>query len=307
MPKMHIKKSTLIGAPVEKIYNTLSDFNQWQVWSPWLIMEPEASVKVAEDAKSYEWEGDRIGTGNMKILSESANRSIDYDLTFLKPWKSTAKVRFELNPQGEHTEVVWLMDSSLPFFMFWMKKMMEAFVGMDYDRGLAMLKDYMEDGEVHSKLDFKGTSTFPGCTYIGIKTSCNLKDIGDSMKEDFEKIGAFARENSELIAGVPFSIYHKWDMVKEQATYTSGIPVKQVPDNLPSGMVTGEIPQTGVYTVGHKGPYAHLGNAWSTMYNMQRAKVFKTNKKIDPFETYVNDPGEVPANELMTEVHFAVK
>ena len=40
---------------------------------------------------------------------------------------------------------------------------------------------------------------------------------------------------------------------------------------------------------------------------MQRSKTFKLNKRIDPFETYLNNPGEVPDRELVTEVHFPVK
>ena len=307
MPKMHINKSTVIDAPVDKVYNTLNNFNNWSPWSPWLIQEPEAKVKVAGDSKSYSWEGNRIGTGNMKVTSEKANESIDYDLNFLKPWKSSAKVRFEMKPKGEGTEVTWLMDSSLPVFMFWMKKMMVAYVGMDYERGLAMLKDYVEDGTVHSRLDFDGSSTFPGCTYIGIKTDCTKETIGTQMESDFGKIWDFIGSNKDLIAGNPFSIYHAWDMVKDKISYTSGVPVKSIPDNLPDGFVTGEIPKTQVYTVKHTGPYAHLGNAWSTLYSMQRSKSFKMNKKIHPFETYANNPGEVPDNELITEVHFAIK
>ncbi len=307
MPKMHIKKTIDIKAPIEKVYTTLNDFNQWTPWSPWIIMEPETVVTVADDKKSYKWEGDRIGTGQMKVTSEKENAFIDYDLNFLKPWKSYAKVRFEFQPTSDGTRVAWLMDSSLPFFMFFMKKMMEAFVGMDYERGLAMLKDYVEDGEVHSKIDFEGEKHYPGCQYIGIKTTCSLDDIGPKMEADFKKLEAFVNEQPDLVADVPFSIYHKWDPVKRKTVYTSGIPVKNIPSQLPAGMVTGKIPATRVHSVKHTGPYEHLGNAWGTMYNMQRSKTFKMNKKIDPFETYANDPSNTPANELVTEVHFAVK
>lgn len=307
MPKMHIDKSTTINAPVEKIYNKLGDFNHWRIWSPWLIQEPEAKVTVSNDAKSYSWEGDRIGSGNMKITAESTNRSIDYDLNFLKPWKSSAKVRFELVSKNGRTKVTWLMDSSLPIFLFWMKKMMTAFVGMDYERGLAMLKDYIEDGKVHSKLDFKGTSNYPGHTYIGIRTDCTMETLGNQMKEDFDKIWSLMDDHKDLVADNAFSIYHKWDMVHDKISYTSGVPVKSIPSELPAGMISGEIPETKVHTVRHTGPYAHLGNAWSTQYNMRRSKAFKMNKNIDPFETYVNVPGEVPDNELITEVHFAIK
>lgn len=40
---------------------------------------------------------------------------------------------------------------------------------------------------------------------------------------------------------------------------------------------------------------------------MQRSKEYTFNKGIDPFEVYMNLPGEVPEQELITEVHFPVK
>lgn len=304
---MHVSRSTVVNAPVEKLFNTLNDFNTWTSWSPWLIMDPNAKVDVRDDNKYYSWEGPRTGSGNMAITTEVENQSIDYDLTFLKPWKSTAKVKFELKPKDGSTEVRWLMDSSMPFFLFFMKKMMEAFIGMDYDRGLSMLKDYVEDGEVHSSLDFKGANTFGGCNYVGIKTDCSMSDLGPSMKGDFDKLWGYMGGHQEAIAGAPFSIYHKWDPVKGQVSYTSGVPVSSTPDGLPGDMITGSIPSTQVYTIGHTGPYLHLGNAWSTLYNMQRSKEFKVNKSIHPFETYENNPMEVPENELRTEVHFPIK
>lgn len=307
MPKLHITKSILIDAPVDRVYPALNDFNHWAEWSPWLIQEPEAIVRVSDDAKYYAWEGDRIGSGNMRITAEKENDFIDYDLTFLKPWKSSSKVRFELEPQKGSTKVTWLMDSSLPFFLFWMKKSMIAYIGMDYERGLAMLKDYAEDGEVHSKLDFKGVSEYPGCTYIGIQTDCAMDQVGPRMEEDLTKLGTFLSDREELVAAPPFSMYHKWDAVRRQIAYTSAFPVNSIPGDLPAGFITGEIPATKVYTLVHTGPYDHLGNAWSTLYNMQRNKVFKLNKKVNPFEVYISDPGEVPGEKLVTEVHFPVR
>lgn len=66
--------------------------------------------------------------------------------------------------------------------------MMEAYVGMDYERGLNLLKDYVEKGAVQSKLEFKGESTFPGTKYIGAKTTCSTDEINKAMMENFEKI-----------------------------------------------------------------------------------------------------------------------
>ena len=307
MPALNIKKSTRIEAPAEKVFDVLSNFNHWQAWSPWLIMEPEAQVKIAEDAKSYSWEGNRVGSGNMKITSEKANQSIDYDLMFLKPWKSKAKVRFELNQNGDATEVTWSMESSLPFFLFWMKKMMEGFVGMDYERGLGMLKELIEEGKVHSKLNFEGQSSYKGCQYVGVRTTCPMGEIGEAMKRDFGKLESYVSQHEDNVFGPALSVYHKWDITKKQVSYTSAIPVKEIPETLSEGLISGSIPSTEIYTIIHTGPYTHLGNAWSTLYNMKQNKEIKVNKSIDPFEIYVNDPTKVDAKELITAVNFPLQ
>ncbi|MBO3697001.1 GyrI-like domain-containing protein [Roseivirga sp. E12] len=307
MPKMNISRSVLVNAPIEKIFSTLNDFNHWSSWSPWLIMEPNTRVTVREDAKYYEWKGGRVGEGNMTVLNERENESIDYDLVFLKPWKSQAKVSFYMKQVGESIQVTWTMDSSLPFFMFWMKKQMEAFVGMDYERGLNMLKEYIEKGEIDSKLDFKGVSDFPHTHYVGVRTSCSMDKMGDHMMADYGKLEEYAKANEGVATGQAFSIYHKWDMVKQTAEYTACLGVNAKQSGLSGNLVAGEIPATKTYTLRHVGAYDHLGNAWSTLYAMQRGKEFKMAKGIHPFEMYVNSPQEVAPKDLITDIHFAVK
>lgn len=308
MPKMHIDKSIDIKAPKEKVFKTISDYNHWQAWSPWLIMEPEANVTVEADGKSYSWEGDKIGSGEMKITNEDLNKRLDMYLTFLKPWKSQAKVWFELEDGDDGvTKVRWLMDSSLPIFLFWMVKSMTAFVGMDYERGLSMLKDYIEMGNVPSSLNMEGINIYAGCKYIGIKRACDLSAVGTEMSNDFGKLNKWIEANEDNIADITFSIYHKWDMINRKVEYTSGVPVKEYPSDLGTDFVSGEIPKTSVYSIIHKGSYKHLGNAWSAGYNLIQNKVFKSNKKVHPFEVYPTVPGEVPDEELITKIHFPVK
>lgn len=307
MPKISIKRSIKINASPEKVFNIINDFNHWSIWSPWLIMEPEVKVTVADDAKYYEWNGKRVGSGNMTITSEKENESVYYDLIFLKPWKSKAKVSFELKADGKATDVSWTMDSSLPFFMFWMKKMMMAFISMDYDRGLNMLKDYVEDGKVHSKLSFLGENSFEEISYIGIRTMTNKQNMGPQMGSDFDKLEEFLKDQPDLANGKVFSIYHKWDMVKNRVDYSACVQVKSIPSELPEGMISGQIAAGKAYQIEHKGPYAHLGNAWTTLYGMQRGKEFKVNKKVNPFEVYNNKPGDVKDRDLSVTVNFVLQ
>lgn len=166
--------------------------------------------------------------------------------------------------------------------MFWMKNMMEGFIGMDYERGLNMLKDYIEEGEVKSKLDWMGESDFPGAKYIGIKTTCDIDKMDDAMPEDFRKLEEYMKKNEALATGQAYSIYHKWDIVKRKATYTACVGVTSVSDELPDDFVSGEIPATRIYTLRHTGKYDHLGNAWSTMIGMARGKEFKQKEAFIP-------------------------
>jgi predicted transcriptional regulator YdeE len=306
MPKTHIEKSITISAGAEKVKSIITDFNHWRHWSPWLILEPEAKVTVSAGGKKQEWEGKRIGSGEMTVLEEKES-AIHYDLTFLKPWKSKAKVDFFVKPEGKNnTLLTWTMDSSLPFFMFWMKNLMERMLGMDYDRGLLMLKDYIEKGHVDAQLEFLGESNFAGCKFVGIKNESTIDNIGEVMDNDVKKLNEFAKANSDILTMDFFSVYHKFDFGKNRIIYTIGIGVKEAQENLPAGMFNSVLPATKVYTVRHTGPYELSGNAWSAIMSMDRAKTFKKNKKIPPMEFYRNNPAETAPKDLISDICMPV-
>jgi predicted transcriptional regulator YdeE len=299
----------VINAPIETVYKSISDFHSWTTWSPWLVAEPEAKVAVRKDGKFYSWEGDIVGAGEMTISNEVENESVAIDLLFLKPWKSKAKVHFTMKEEEGGVRVMWDMDSSLPFFMFWMKKMMEAFVGNDYQRGLTMLKDYAEIGKVPATLSVKGMEEFKGCTYIGIKhDNVITSEMSTHMEADYTKLLSYMKDGREKnMAGPSFSIYHKWDMVNGKASYTACVPVNEVPSDLPAGVITGSVPATKVHVMHQTGPYRYIGNIWSAQYMRLRSKKFKGNKGVHPMERYLNSPTNTEENNLETEVLFAVK
>ena len=307
MPKTHVEKSISIAASAEKVKSIITDFNQWKPWSPWFILEPETKDSVSADGKSHEWDGKRIGSGIISIIGEKESL-IQYDLKFLKPWKSEAKTDFIIEKIDENTtNLTWTMDGSLPFFMFWMKPMMERLIGMDYDRGLLMLKDYIEKGKVDAKLEFLGESNYPGCKFVGIKRECTIDNIGDFMTADFQKIAAFAKKNTDLVTDEWFSVYHKFDFNRNKVVYVSGVSVISEHKNLPTELFNGSLPTTKIQTVRHIVPYELSGNGWSAIMAMERAKEFKKNKKISPIEFYRNSPMETEAKDLISDICMAVK
>ena len=307
MPKIAVNKSIVIAASPEKTYEIIRDFHQWNRWSPWVICEPDCQMTYANDGKSYAWDGKIIGSGRVEIAGEQASEAIDYRLTFLKPWKSKATFSFIFQPEGDGVRVTWTMNSSLPWFLFFMKGMMTAMIGMDYDRGLRMLKDYLETGHVPSKLDYPGQTNFEGFRYVGIRSQSSMAQIGDQMKTGFEKLVKWFHDSNIEIGEKPFAVYHSFHLSKGTAEFTTGYPVKEMPDHLPDEFVSGELATCPVFRVKHTGPYHHLGNAWSSGMMRAQAKLFRQNKKIPAFEIYESDPAVTKEEDVVTMLYFPVK
>ena len=306
MPKYHGSRSIKVDASIEKVFNSLANLAEWKEWSPWLIQEPEAKVSTAEDHKTHEWEGKRLGHGKLTVVKEMPNNRIDYVLEYFKPWKSVSDTTFLLEADSDGTKVTWSMDGKLPIFLFWMKSMMKAYLGMDYERGLNMFKDYMELGAPNTQLNFLGENDFPGFDYVGVKRYCSIEEMKEFMPKDIKRLENFLSEQ-DAIAGVPFSMYHKWKMVKGMASYTTGFPVNKDLNDLPSDFIKSSIPPTNTYCIEHVGEYKYLGNAWITLGTMTRNKEIKSKRGIHPFEIYIDDPNEVEGKDLRTKVYFAIK
>lgn len=146
-----IERSATINAPAEKIFAVLSDFRQWTGWSPWEHKDPalKRSFGGAERGKGaiYGWEGNKdVGTGRMEILQANTPSKLVIKLDFFKPWEAHNTAEFTMLPQGNATNVHWVMHGPAPF----MSKVAQVFmnidkmVGKDFEAGLANLKQLTE-------------------------------------------------------------------------------------------------------------------------------------------------------------------
>ena len=309
MPKIHVNEAIVINDSPENIYNTLSDFHHWQSWSPWLLAEPDARVDIASKGDFYEWEGKIVGAGQMQITQTSEKFDfLGIDLTFLKPWKSEVKVAFFLEKIAKGTSVRWTMDSSLPFFLFWMKKSMIAFISEDYTRGLRLLKDQIETGNTNSKIVFQGIKKQAAIQYVGFKRYIKSSEIEHYMEKDYSFLMPLYHQKWKTIkAGHPFTIYHKWDLVNKKVEYTAAVPLTEIPIDLDSKLIVGNLSEMSVYSVQHEGPYRHIANAWSAAYMHMRSKRFNALKKAPPMEVYWNSPKDTAELKLKTEILFPAK
>jgi effector-binding domain-containing protein len=308
MPAYHVERSTTIDAPIARVRPAIEDYRQWPKWSPWLCCEPDCKLEFfgtpGQSGHGYKWDGKVVGAGQMNLRSN--NGQMEMDLDFIRPFKSHADVRMVLSSMGENqTQVTWHLNGKMPFFLFFLVGMMKSMIRMDFERGLRMLKEYVETGTVNSHCEFVGVVELPEMHYVGVTDHCNMAQIGDSMKRTLPQAYKLATENQLDLAGPCGSIYNKVDLKRQEFTYTAFSPVKKlkaVPD-----AVTGTMGNCKALKVIHTGAYENLGNAWSMIMAHQRYKKHKLLKAQPAFEVYVNDPSTVQPTEIVTEVYVPIK
>ncbi len=310
MPRFHVDRSIEIAAPPETVYEKVVDFGTWTTWSPWLCAEPDADVTVTDNSNSvgsiYRWSGEVVGAGEIEHKQLVPNQKIEDEIRFLKPFASTSQVAFTFAPSGLGTKVSWIMDGSLPWFMFWMKGMMQGFISMDYDRGLKMLKEWIETGSIQSQTNIQGVQPIGPLTMAGVRRTSSLKDIGGTMQ------GAM-RELSDLLAkhGIPsdgklMAAYHKFHIGKQTCEFTLGRIIPPAEGEAPAPLEQWTCPETKAFCVEHLGDYNHLGNAWSAANQHVRYKKLK-QRGCSAFEIYENNPDETPIDQLRTNIYLPLK
>ncbi|MEM7478747.1 MAG: GyrI-like domain-containing protein, partial [Planctomycetota bacterium] len=253
-----------------------------------------------------DWDGEVVGAGQLEHLELNPGKSIRDEIRFFHPMKSISKVGFDFKPTGDGTEVTWSMSGSLPFFLFWMTGQIETFVGLDYERGLSMLKEWIETGKVSARTEVIGPQAMGPFHVLGVRDSCTMKDTGASMEKAITKARSLLESAGLEICGEILTVYHRLDMKKQVFDYTSGFMFDKLPSTIPEGMSQWSLPNCTAFRVDHHGSYHHLGNSWSAANQHVRNKKMKPSK-IAAFELYKNDPGDTPPEELLTEIYLPLK
>jgi uncharacterized protein YndB with AHSA1/START domain len=147
-----VVRSTTIKAAPERVFGVVNDFRQWEHWSPWAKLDPQMKTIYAGPASGegavYSWAGnDDVGEGRMTILESHPNEHIKINLEFLKPFESRSLTDFRFKPEGNGTQVDWIMTGENDF----MGKVftlvtggMDNAVGGDFEKGLAQMKSVAE-------------------------------------------------------------------------------------------------------------------------------------------------------------------
>ena len=150
-----VVRATTITAPAAVPYALVSDFKKWPDWSPWEELDPTMQKTITGEAATvgskYHWNSpkDDVGEGEMIITAITPEKSIAFDLNFIKPFAANNKTTFAFETKGNVTEVIWKMTGPKNFMMKAVMLFMdvEGMVGKDFEKGLAKIKTVSETAQ----------------------------------------------------------------------------------------------------------------------------------------------------------------
>ncbi|HEX3627114.1 MAG TPA: SRPBCC family protein [Verrucomicrobiae bacterium] len=141
-----ITRTGRISAPAGLVFENVNDLHNWEAWSPWAKMDPNAKSTFAGPAagpgSSMEWAGNnKVGAGRMTIAESRPNDAIRIKLEFFKPFKATNLAEFTFKPEGDQTVVTWSMSGKNNFMGKAIGLFMncDKMIGGQFEQGLANL------------------------------------------------------------------------------------------------------------------------------------------------------------------------
>jgi effector-binding domain-containing protein len=291
----HIERSAEIDAPREIVYEQLRFFKHLPNWSPWQQMDPDMKTSIegtdGEAGAVYKWSGNKkVGSGSQTFKSVQINR-IDLEVT-LNDF-STSPVYFNLAEKDKKTTVTWAMDMHVPFpwNAFAMLTDVNAFVGKDYEVGLANLKRYCE---ALAPKKYRGyevkEAEQPETHYALVRAEVEFPQIPAFFGENFGKAIAESGKAGAQMSGHPCGFFWTYDTLAMKTDMAAAIPIdKQVkPANGVQTLTLGG--RTAV--IEYFGDYALTAEAHNAMDEYLADKKLQYLPPV--VEEYVTDPGQEP-------------
>jgi len=127
-----------------------------------------------------------------------------------------------------------------------------------------------------------------------------------SIGDAFDRLGDWAQANAGHVTGPPLALYLNDPQTTppDELRSYAAVPVTQDAPVDPTGAIE-RVPLAGgrYAVVAHHGSYAGLGQAWQELMVAVAADGLRPDWSRPCFEVYVNEPGSVPDDELITELH----
>lgn len=313
--QVHVERSVTIAAPRATVFSQVSGFKNFNKWSPWFAMDPNAKYTYTGPefgvGARMSWVGDpkKVGSGSQEILETRPLEMVKSALDFGPQGKAIAQ--FTLAPEGTGTRVTWGFDTDLgmnPVSRYF-GLMFDRMIGPDYEKGLAGLKKLAESLPKADFADLKVEKV--ELTPVTVAYATATSDRGDqaiaaAIGAAYAQVGKFMLANGLKQAGPPITINIKWDdsgYACEAAIPVDRSPTKEVPAK--SAVKVKQTYAGPALKVVHSGAYSDMPATYEKLAAFIAA--FGLEMAGPPWDEYVSDPGRTPEPELITNIYQPVK
>lgn len=265
----------------------------------------EHSDSSDEVGSWYSWDGKIVGAGKLTHQSFEENRGIKQGIEFTAPMKSKSNVYWCFEPVEGGTEVTWGMRGKMPFLFRWMTRLMDEWVGKDYEIGLARLAMVSGDEREAFELSFDGEQNVEAIAYAYKHFEGSITDMPKEVSAGFTSLYELLKNQGAEITDMPFCIYHTFDMKKDFVSCDMAIPVNQVKPS--EAYKLASIPAAKYLRTTLKGDYERLEWAWHSAFSHLRMAKYKWKKSSPLIERYPTDPAEASGLDLVTYIDIPIK
>jgi len=296
-------------SPVQAFLN-IATYTDRDKWDPWLAMDPE--VKWTGEAEPgyigslYNWNGEKIGTGQERVDSVVFGEYIAANIRFGKDQVGSL-VEWDLEPSDAGTSVTWSFKEKAKYpIERLMLKIYKGSLRSSFEKGLESLKTYLESNPpVISTLGKIERAKIAPMLALVINSKGTMEEMSNQMPIIFDKLYKEMDAQGLQITGAPFCYYRSFNQSSGISEYLTGIHVSG------KGKDAGDIKAVSygsmdVIQAVHSGPYSDLMTSYNKI--MDYIAVNQIIISGGNFEFYLTDPSMEPdITKLQTIIAFPLR
>lgn len=240
--KLLFDESITIDAPAMTVFNMVNDFKQWETWSPWVELDPEAVNKYTDKTSGvgakWEWIGNsEVGEGSQTITASDPGKAIKTVLTF-SGWDGESGSDWNFIPDGNKTNVTWGFDGAeTPFVFRPINLIMKSGLKKTYVKGLNKIKKIAEDRAKNQMYNgYKVNEIYQGTkNYVMNRQVVGMDDISSFFSNNVSALLQKTQGVEMEIDGKPSALFYSWDEANGKTDMAAAIPVK-TPVSIPGAI-----------------------------------------------------------------------
>jgi effector-binding domain-containing protein len=314
---VHVERSIEIDRPATTLFTLLNSFRTFSAWSPWSERDPGIAYQHSGPATGtgahMNWSGDpRLsGSGWQEIIESKPPSLVRMQLDFEQQGRANSYFQIDRTTAG--SRVTWGFDTNLVegqgFFGSLMARYFGLFfdrwIGSDYEQGLIRLKAFAESLPATDFSDLEVEiveAEALDILYIVTGSRPGPGGVAASLAAAYQEITSFMAEHSIEMQAQPMAITRAWDA--QDYEFDAAIPVSTTDVELSGNVRAGKSPSGPAVRVVYLGPYERMSQSYAKLAAYMAVHGLKEGRVS--WEHYISDPGQTPADEIITHIYFLI-